>query len=432
MKIEFLNIDGYQVQQHQKELDFIISKAKGKKNYMEIGIFGGGTFNYVSKFVKGKHIALDMMANKERDEKLKKTVKNCHIVIGNSHSYDTLSKVQDILNGELLDVLFIDGDHSAEGVQQDFEMYKHLVSEKGVILFHDIVKSDFHALHKCFVDQFWDIAPEPKESVCVSDVWGGVGCITNNKVNWECYQIYFNDENKKKLNSIFTPYNNEKDKSFFFFENNVIIDIYKKLDKIDADYVGTCSYQFDKKTKLTEARFKELVEATNNNYDVILFPYKSFTEENCIKRNKKYYTDLYQLSEIIDRKNILPFKITNDKWTCSYCNFWIAKKEVYKDYCKKVLSPIMNLMISDKEIKKYIKNNKFKYKEKDYPLAPFILELLMGFYVNYFNIPHTVITKQREFPTSNKRSNEVKFVKTGTRFKVIMRDNHNKIIENIK
>ena len=142
---DFLQINGYQVQQHQAELDFIVSKAKGKANYMEIGVFVGGTFNYVSKFVKGKHIAVDLSLTDEVQAKLKKSVKGCDIVIGDTHKYETVKQIEDILDGEFLNVLFIDGDHSAEGVKRDFEMYKHLVSEDGVILFHDIIKSKFHA-----------------------------------------------------------------------------------------------------------------------------------------------------------------------------------------------------------------------------------------------------------------------------------------------
>jgi hypothetical protein len=35
------------------------------------------------------------------------------------------------------DILFIDGDHSYEGVKKDFELYSNLLSPKGVILLHD-------------------------------------------------------------------------------------------------------------------------------------------------------------------------------------------------------------------------------------------------------------------------------------------------------
>lgn len=36
-----------------------------------------------------------------------------------------------------IDFLFIDGDHSYEGVKQDFELYSTILSEKGVIMLHD-------------------------------------------------------------------------------------------------------------------------------------------------------------------------------------------------------------------------------------------------------------------------------------------------------
>jgi predicted O-methyltransferase YrrM len=214
----FLSIDGFQVQQHQAELDFIISKAKGRTNYLEIGVYGGGTFNTVSKYVKGKHIAVDLSLTNEVQSKLKKSVKDCHIVIGDTHKYETVKQIEKILDGELLDVLFIDGDHSAEGVKRDFEMYKHLVSDGGVILFHDIIKSAFHAKHGCFVDEFWNDAPDPKEQITVSNEWGGVGCIENHKVDWKCYQIYYDSKSKKGLLPIFTHFDNSKDKTFFFFE----------------------------------------------------------------------------------------------------------------------------------------------------------------------------------------------------------------------
>ncbi len=40
-----------------------------------------------------------------------------------------------------IDVLFIDGDHSYEGVKLDFELYSKLLSPKGVILIHDTDQS---------------------------------------------------------------------------------------------------------------------------------------------------------------------------------------------------------------------------------------------------------------------------------------------------
>jgi len=56
-----------------------------------------------------------------------------------SHDIDTLRKVKAILGSNKLDFLFIDGDHTYQGVRKDFEMYSALVREGGMIAFHDIV-----------------------------------------------------------------------------------------------------------------------------------------------------------------------------------------------------------------------------------------------------------------------------------------------------
>jgi len=60
------------------------------------------------------------------------------LVLGNSHDPATRSRVERAFGGEI-DVLFIDGDHSSEGVARDFRDYAPLVRPGGLIGFHDIV-----------------------------------------------------------------------------------------------------------------------------------------------------------------------------------------------------------------------------------------------------------------------------------------------------
>ncbi len=62
-----------------------------------------------------------------------------HLIRDNSHKKSTLKKVKMILNGNKLDYLFIDGDHTYDGVKKDFELYSPLVKEDALIVFHDIV-----------------------------------------------------------------------------------------------------------------------------------------------------------------------------------------------------------------------------------------------------------------------------------------------------
>ena len=72
-----------------------------------------------------------------------------------SRKQETLEKVKEILNGNQLDFLFIDGDHSYEGVKKDFEMYSSLVRKGGIIAFHDIVNKDF-TRKDIEVPKFWE------------------------------------------------------------------------------------------------------------------------------------------------------------------------------------------------------------------------------------------------------------------------------------
>ena len=70
-----------------------------------------------------------------------------------SHDERAVKFVKNILKNDLLDFLFIDGDHSYYGVQKDYEMYSPLVRSGGVIVFHDAM---YHADRTEEVDEFWD------------------------------------------------------------------------------------------------------------------------------------------------------------------------------------------------------------------------------------------------------------------------------------
>jgi len=64
-----------------------------------------------------------------------------YLLRADSHDPKTLKAIEEILGGEELDFLFIDGDHTYEGVKKDFETYGKLVRIGGIIAFHDIVPS---------------------------------------------------------------------------------------------------------------------------------------------------------------------------------------------------------------------------------------------------------------------------------------------------
>lgn len=76
-----------------------------------------------------------------------------HFVRSDSHAETTLIKIENLLAGRKLDYLFIDGDHSYQGVKQDFEMYSSLVRSGGVIVFHDVAEHE--RAQDCQVSKFW-------------------------------------------------------------------------------------------------------------------------------------------------------------------------------------------------------------------------------------------------------------------------------------
>ena len=60
------------------------------------------------------------------------------LIRDDSHKKSIINKVGNILNGEKLDFLFIDGDHEYEGVKKDYNNYSKYVKKGGLIAFHDI------------------------------------------------------------------------------------------------------------------------------------------------------------------------------------------------------------------------------------------------------------------------------------------------------
>lgn len=101
-----------------------------------------------------------------------------YLIRKDSHSRETLEEVGAILKGRRIDFLFIDGDHTYEGVKKDFEMYGPLVSENGIIAFHDILDSE--------IDRFWhEIKLKSEHMEIVKDWnqnWCGIGLIKKAKI----------------------------------------------------------------------------------------------------------------------------------------------------------------------------------------------------------------------------------------------------------
>ena len=92
-----------------------------------------------------------------------------------SHDPRTREKIRELLGGRKLALLFIDGDHSYDGVKLDFEMYSPLVAGGGMIAFHDIV--DRREAGACGVPAFWRELKQNRRHLEIVKDWqqGGWG-----------------------------------------------------------------------------------------------------------------------------------------------------------------------------------------------------------------------------------------------------------------
>jgi predicted O-methyltransferase YrrM len=97
-----------------------------------------------------------------------------HLLRGDSHKKEMLEALKKVLPGDgKVDFMFIDGDHTYEGVKMDFEMYSGLVRPGGLIVFHDIVKHPPEI--NCHVDRFWqEVKNERKAYEFVHDSNQGI------------------------------------------------------------------------------------------------------------------------------------------------------------------------------------------------------------------------------------------------------------------
>lgn len=147
---------------------------------VEIGVFSGGTLYAWSRFAPTV-IGIDLVpGGKEPIYASNGKPRNEHgatVIVGDSHDEATRDALLDFLDGRMVDLLFIDGDHAYEGVRRDYELYSPLVRPGGVIAFHDIVP---HFTPSIGVDKLWrDIRDKSAIEIVEPsrNPWGGIGAL---------------------------------------------------------------------------------------------------------------------------------------------------------------------------------------------------------------------------------------------------------------
>lgn len=135
-----LPIPGQDTREWQIYLEFIEAyfKNRGIKSPMvvEIGIWTGKQKRFYEEILGYRYIGIDNRSMTKPD------------ILGDSKSLATVELLKNKLNGQLIDLLFIDDGHRYQEVKRDYELYSPLV--KNMIVLHDIMP--FHE----GVSKFWN------------------------------------------------------------------------------------------------------------------------------------------------------------------------------------------------------------------------------------------------------------------------------------
>jgi cephalosporin hydroxylase len=121
-------------------IDYI--RSESPRSMCEIGTANGGTNLLLSQTLESitTIVGVDLfIMNRVQLRLLLRPNQRIHLINGSSYAQRTFQRLHSALAGQPIDLLFIDGDHRYEGVKQDFLLYRQLMRDGGLIMFHDII-----------------------------------------------------------------------------------------------------------------------------------------------------------------------------------------------------------------------------------------------------------------------------------------------------
>jgi predicted O-methyltransferase YrrM len=133
-------------------LQYVLGDRKFKK-IVEIGTGKGGTLymwlKIADPYATVVSLDLKIQDDAKRIEKFKRKHQHVIFLEKDSQKLHTRKIVQKLFGSQKIDLLFIDADHSYNGVKKDWQLYSPLVKKGGVIIFHDIT-------YKNHVGKLWN------------------------------------------------------------------------------------------------------------------------------------------------------------------------------------------------------------------------------------------------------------------------------------
>ena len=163
--------------QSEREIQGLFDQVRERRprRVMEIGTCHGGTLYMWCQAAdpQATLISLDLPSGEfgggYRDcraglyNAFKKPTQHLHLVRADSHDPVNVGHIRQLLAGQPLDFLFIDGDHTYEGVKKDFDLYSSLVAPGGLVALHDVVRRVDQP--RIEVWRFWDELKQSRRGV---------------------------------------------------------------------------------------------------------------------------------------------------------------------------------------------------------------------------------------------------------------------------
>jgi cephalosporin hydroxylase len=163
--------------QHPLELQKVCQWVREANSILEIGSRYGENMRFLAAAMRGnKLVCVDLpdvegWNDREILDELVVNVTRLNnggydvtLIVGDSHNFDVLEKVE---SKAPYDVVFIDGDHTYQGVKVDWDMYARLGK---IVIFHDI-----NPENGLGVSKLWEEIRGNKESYIAPGSLMGVG-----------------------------------------------------------------------------------------------------------------------------------------------------------------------------------------------------------------------------------------------------------------
>jgi hypothetical protein len=201
--------------QIEEEFNELLKFVKGKKLILEIGTCMGGTLYKMMQVAdeNAEFVSIDLPNGKfggdafdipteEEMQSWEKSGQTLHVIRDDSKKVK--GKVTEILNGRKFDFAFIDGDHTFDGVNADFEIYKEYCN---VIAFHDILKHSKENDPEDIVgvDKLWNTIEGDKIEIIKNreQGWAGIGVLKlNNNLDYYGNKKIYKRIIKPNLNNV--------------------------------------------------------------------------------------------------------------------------------------------------------------------------------------------------------------------------------------